>query len=313
MIPAQLVHLAPFAAAAAAALVGYLLTEMLVKSVLVRGAKERVANYVAMAETSFGEEVEVGSQVHKVRLAFARFGVDVAGREVIALWAARASMALGVAFLVWWVGFPVLAAPVGAVIGWLLTGSIVEGAWSTMRRGIEEEIPTLLSRLAGTVQADPNVLQAIEEVSETLSQRGPLHSWLRRLVARVQAGGRPAYQAMLAEAESISPSLGLALFEVGRLWETGGPGYVEAFSRAAENLGEILDSRARAEAKAAGMKSAIRIVLGTLVLVVVIMIRNPAMSGSIRTPLVQLAYLGIAVWVAIGWSMVNGMIEEVAR
>jgi len=312
-MPTQLVHLAPLAAALAIAFIGYLLAEGMLKLVRVRNAKERVANYVGMAEAAFGEEVEVGSQVHKVRLAFARFGIDVAGREIFAVWGARGSMALVLALLAWWAGFPVLAAPAGAVIGWLVAGSVIEGAWGGMRRGIEEEIPTFLSRLAGTVQADPNVLQAIEEVGETLSLRGPLHGWIRRLVAKVQAGGRPAYQAMLVEAEIISPSLGLAVFEVGRLWETGGSGYVLAFSRAAENLGEILDSRARAEAKAAGMKSAIRIVLGTLVVVVVIMIRNPAISASIRTPLVQLAYLAIAVWVAVGWNMVNGMIEEVVR
>ncbi len=43
------------------------------------------------------------------------------------------------------------------------------------------------------------------------------------------------------------------------------------------------------------------------------MIRNPAISASIRTPLVQLTYLAVAVWVAVGWNMVNGMIEEVVR
>jgi Flp pilus assembly protein TadB len=312
-MPLEIQRVAPLAAAIALGVVGYVTSLALSNRVRVRGARERVANFVGMQESAFGEEVNVGSQVHKVRLALAGYGVDVTGREQLAMWGIRILMSLILSLAIWWIGFPLMAVPAGAVVGWLLANSLVEGAWARMRRGIEEEIPTFLSRLAGTVQADPNVLQAMDEVGETLDSRGPLRGWVRRLVARVRAGGRPAHQEMLVEAETVSPSLGLVVFEVGRLWETGGSGYVEAFSHAAQNLGEILDSRARAEAKGAGMKSAIRIVLGSLVLVIAIMLRNPSVSASIRTPVVQLAYLAIAVWVALGWNMINGLIEEAIR
>jgi Flp pilus assembly protein TadB len=312
-MPPEIVRLAPVAGAIALGVLAYLLSTALSNTMRVRGARERVANFTGMQEASYREEVQVGSEEHKIRLACARFGLDVAGREMPVLWGIRLAGALILALLIWWIGFPLLAVPAGAVVGWMLAGGIVESAWNRMRRELEDEIPTFLSRLASTVQADPNVLQAVEEVGETLRGQGPLHVWIRRLVARVRAGGRPALLGMLAEAESISPSLGLAVFEVARLWETGGSGYVEAFAHAANNLGEILESRARAEAKAAGMKSAIRVVLGSLVLVVAVLLRNPTISASIRSPAVQVAYLAIALWVALGWKVVDGMIEEAVR
>jgi hypothetical protein len=97
------------------------------------------------------------------------------------------------------------------------------------------------------------------------------------------------------------------------LWETGGEGYARAFARAAENLMGILDGRVQAYAKAAGAKSAIRVVLGALILVSVFMMRNPEMALTIRSPLIQIVYLFIAVWVAIGWHQINSMIEEAVQ
>lgn len=312
-MPAEIVRFAPLAGAISLGALAYLLSTALSSRLRVRDARERVANFTGMQEAAYGEEVQVGSEAYKIRLACARFGLDVAGREVAVLWGIRLSGALVLALVIWWIGFPLLAIPAGAVVGWMLAGGLVDAAWARMRRDLEDEIPTFLSRLASTVQADPNVLQAVEEVGETLRGQGPLHTWIRRLVARVRAGGRPALHGLTAEAETISPSLGLAVFEVARLWETGGSGYVEAFTHAAHNLGEILESRARAEAKGAGMKSAIRVVLGSLVLVIAVLLRNPTVSASVRSPAVQLAYLAIALWVALGWKIVDGMIEEAVR
>ena len=231
----------------------------------------------------------------------------------MALWLARILFAVVLTLLICWAGFPPLTLIAGPAIAWFVVGSLVEGAWTKMRREIEDEVPVFLSRMSGTVQAEPNVLRALEEVAETLNPEGPLRAWLRRLLARLSAEGRPAFRPMLEEAESISPSLGLAIFEVLRLWETGGEGYARAFARAAENLMGILDGRVQAYAKAAGAKSAIRVVLGALVLVSVFMLRNPEMGSSMRHPLIQIAYLVIAVWVAIGWHQINSMIEEAVQ
>ena len=61
------------------------------------------------------------------------------------VWAARLAGAAVLGLGIWWIGFPLLAVPGGAVLGWMLAGGIVDGAWSRMRREIEDEIPTFLS------------------------------------------------------------------------------------------------------------------------------------------------------------------------
>jgi predicted phage tail protein len=198
----------------------------------------------------------------------------------------------------------------GPVLAWFFVQGAVSGAWSAMRREVEMEVPTFLLRMSGTAQVQPNVQRALEEVEPTLNPNGSLRKWIHRFAARLQAGGRPALKEMLDEAEAISPSLGLAVFEIGRLWEAGGAGYPRALAQAAENLGFILDGRAQADAKAAGAKRAMLVVLGALLIVTGVMMRNPTISASIRSPVIQVMYLLIAVWVAIGWAQVNSMIEE---
>jgi hypothetical protein len=302
----------PYIAGLAAAAIAYIAFEWLLHRIRVRGTAEVLERFAAGGE----EEIlvaAIGSDLYKVRLAFSRYGMNVADREGLALWAARILFAILLTLFIWWAGFPPLTLIAGPALAWLLVGSLVEGAWTKMRREIENEIPTFLSRMSGTVQAEPNVLIALEDVTETLIPEGPLRSWMRRFLSRLSAEGRPAARPMLEEAEAISPSLGLAIFEVLRLWETGGEGYARAFARAAENLMGILDGRVQAYAKAAGAKSAIRVVLGALILVSIFMLRNPEMAATIRNPLIQIAYLVIAVWVAIGWYQINSMIEEAVQ
>jgi Flp pilus assembly protein TadB len=308
-IPLQ--ALAQGLAAISLAAVVYILMGSFMDRRHIRSTAGRLEGFVESAGAA-SSDVQVGSEVHRIRLAFERVRLDVRGREYEGLWAMRILLGTFLGLGIWWAGFPPLAALAGPVLGWAVVASLVETSWSGMRREIEVELPIFLSRMAGTIQATPNVLLALDEVIQTLTPDRPLRRWMGRLAETLQRGGKPAIEGMLQEADTISPSLGLTVFEIGRLWETGGKGFSDAFSRAAENLGEILDSRARADSKGAGMKSAIRIMLATLVLVVIVMLRNPAVAASIRSPIVQFMYLAIIVWVGIGWSFVTGMIEEAA-
>ncbi len=141
--------------------------------------------------------------------------------------------------------------------------------WVKLQHGIEKDIPIFLSRLASTVQIESNVLEAINEVTETLEPKGPLREWMLKFIGRCQAGGIKALDDMLLEAQAISTSLGIAVFEIGRLWETGGPGYVKAFAMAADNIGDALKARGMAHAKGDGAKSSIRMIVLALIAVVI--------------------------------------------
>jgi len=295
-----------------AAIVFYLSFVWLLSIARTRDTGDRLARFTGVEEDT-GPEAEVGSEVYKLRLAFAQRGINVAGQEEIALWGARVLLAGACALVIWWMGFPPLTIAIGPVIAWMVINGYVEGAWNQMRRGIEREIPNFLSRMGSTVQAEPNVLNALESVALSLEAGGPLQGWLRRFVARLQTAGKPALRTMLEEAEAISPSLGLAIYEIGSLWETGGEGYVQAFSRAAENLEDILEAGDTAEAKGAGARGAVRVMLIALIGVTAVMMRNPRMAASMHSPTVQIAYMATAVLVVFGWFQINSMIEEVTQ
>src|SRR3989304_3252150 len=143
-MPGQLLRFMPLVAGLAAATVVYLVAEWALARASVRGAGARLLRFAGL-EAADEQAVEVGSQAYRIRLAFGRFGLDVAGREAFVLWAARLLAAAALAFLIWLAGFPPLTALAGPVIAWFFVEGIVQGAWGSMRRAIGAGAPTFLS------------------------------------------------------------------------------------------------------------------------------------------------------------------------
>ncbi len=115
---------------------------------------------------------------------------------------------------------------------------------------------------------------------------------------------------MLKEAQAISPSLGIAIFEIGRLWETGGPGYVKAFNMAAENIGDALKARSLAHAKGDGAKGSIRMIVLALVGVMVFLFRTPQFAASLQDTTIQIVFAFMLGWMFFGWSVIDSIIES---
>lgn len=148
----------------------------------------------------------------------------------------------------------------------------------------------------------------MNEVVETLDAKGPLKEWMLRFIGRCQAGGPAALAEMQAEAQAISTSLGITIFEIGRLWETGGPGYVKAFAMAADNIGDALQARALAYSKGAGAKGSIQLIVFALLAVMVFLFSSPQFATAMQDPTTQFAYAFIIGWMFFGWSMVDSII-----
>jgi len=187
----------------------------------------------------------------------------------------------------------------------------VNGAWSKMRLALEKELPTFLLRMSATIQATPNVPEAVADVTASLDPTGPLQAWMKRLLVAMQTGGRKGLEEMREEAAAISPSLMLAVMELERLWETGGSGYVEAFRLASENLASILEGRAMAAAKADGAWGTVRVILLALGGSLVVAMSSSAGGGLFNTPTVQIGLLIALAWAALGWNVIGDMIREV--
>ncbi len=296
--------LKPYIAGAALAFGSYFLVRLLMQ---IKRPGGRLTQFGGAAEEKAA--VDTGSRGHKIRLVFSSFGLDVSGNETMSLvlaWLAAGTI-MGLVLLA--VGAPLLMIPAGYVASWFLVDSQLNSVWVKLVHGIEREIPVFLTRLASTVQIESNVLEAINEVSETLEPKGPLKEWMQRFIGRCQAGGIQALDEMLLEAQAISTSLGITIFEIGRLWETGGPGYVKAFNMAADNIGDALKARALAHSKGDGAKSSIRMIVLALVGVMVFMFATPQFSASMQDPTIQLLYAFILGWMFFGWSMIDSIIE----
>jgi len=256
------------------------------------------------------QAVEVGSDSYKIRLVFTSFGLDVSGNETVALWLARLGVGAAVALFLIIASAPVLMIPAGFVAAWFVVQSQMNGTWVKLSHGIEKDIPIFLSRLASTIQIESNVLEALNEVTETLDAKSPLREWMLRFIARCQSGGQQALGEMLIEAQAISTSLGIAVFEIGRLWETGGQGYARAFMIAADNIGDALKARGMAHAKGDGAKGSIRMIVFALLAVMIFLFRTPQFASSMKDFTVQVVFAFILGWMFFGWSMIDSIIEN---
>jgi hypothetical protein len=207
-------------------------------------------------------------------------------------------------------GFPVAPAVAGGGLIYILTNAFLNSQWRKLRVKLEQELPTFVSRLAGTLLVTNAPLKAIAEVADTLSEESPLNGWLQRLLSGTRLEGRRFIEQARAEAAVISPSLALVIFELGRLLETGGAGFTRAFATTAEELSAILEARAVAGAKAESARGAVFMMLGIMGVIMVLMISSPNIRQGFQNPAVQVVTaLALAV-MAFGYGFLNSLIDE---
>jgi len=297
----------PLVGAGAAAFIAYRLARGLQ---LRSRAESRVAALTGIQQQE--EKVVFGSEAHRLRLAFRKLGLDVAGRERFARDVARIAAGVTVFIVLNTVlGLPTLTSLIGFAGGWILFNGLIDGAWAQVKQDIEKEIPLFLTGLSSTVQVTPNVLQAVEDELRTLQAGGALQTWLRdEFLPRCQREGFEALDGLTREAFGLSSSLGIVVFLLGRLWRTGGKEWETAFEMASKNLEGVLDARVLGQATGKSAKGSVRLIAGITAFVMVLILRNEALAATVRQPIVQLAYAGIILLMLFGWGFMNKLIDE---
>ena len=309
-MPELVLKILPVVAAGALALVIYLLVDRF----LLAGprASKRLGDFVGTAAQVAGRSVKYGSREHKVRVAFQSFGLDVTGWEDSAVWMGRLVIGLAIsAAMLLAVGLPPLVSLAGLMGGFFLMDGLIDGAWDKVRMSIEREIPVFLNGLSSTIQVTQDVLRAVEDEAQSLSPTGPLRGWLlTRLVAEGSSRGQEAVREITEEAFTISSSLGIMVFLISRLWETGGKEWGRAFAMAGGNLEGVLDARVMAQSAGEGAKGSVKIIAAMTTLVIVSMSRNPSVAETMQMPLMQLVYAGLVLAMLFGWSFMNQLIND---
>jgi Flp pilus assembly protein TadB len=255
-------------------------------------------------------DVSIGSPAHRIRLAFAGFGLDVSGREQFSLYLAVAIFGMGLAIGAVVLGLPAIFWLVGPAIAYFAVNSLVNRKWNNIRKTMEKEIPSYLMNLSSVIQLNPNVVQALEDASLSLDPSAPFRPWIERLAHSIQSQGKKGLEEMQAEAGDISPTLMLLVVEISRLWETGGIGFTQSFQLVSENLAGILEGRSKASAKADGAWGTIRVIIVALGGAIFLAFSSPGSSAMFRTPTAQIAIVVAVAWAGFGFSYISDLIRE---
>jgi len=275
-----------------------------------RNTSKGIENFRRPAEIA--PEAKMGSAAWKIRSSFAAYGFDVAGKEETAFYTAWAVIGLLVALVMLFFQMSLLIALIaGVAVGYFGVQAIIAGRWEKTRLEIDSEVPTFLRNLSGIVQAEPNVLQALDSARESLDPAKPLNAWITYLIQSVQAHGAGAFNLLLDEAGEISSALVVTVFEIQRLYEAGGQGYIRALRMTADNLAEILTVKALAASKAAGATGLAKTIIGAAVFSLgYILMSDMGKDLYLNNPLVPIGIAAAVAWGVYGWIFIKDMVRE---
>ena len=259
-----------------------------------RGGKA-LAAYRAEGATP-AVEVDINQALGLVKPAYARYLYLLA--------------VAGVAGVLLLAGMPLAPALGGGALAYVLADELLKGGPRKARLAIEQELPTFVSRLGGMLLVTGSPRAAVEEITATLMADKPLRIWLERLLSGWQAQGEAFLAQAHLEANQISPLLGLTVYQIRRLAETGGAGATKAFATTAEELSAILEARAVASSKAAGARQSVLTMLVIMAVILGIMLASPTIRQGYRDPTAQLVAAGALAVMGFGYVTLNDMIAE---
>lgn len=216
----------------------------------------------------------------------------------------------GPAGLLLLLGLPLVLALGAGALGYVLVDAFLKGRWRKARLSIESEIPTFVSRLGGQLLVTSSTEKALQEVTVTLNDDSLLRLWMEQLLAGLHMEGSRFLGAARERALAITPLLGLVVYEIGRLHETGGTGFAEAFATTAEEISAILEARSVASAKAEAARQAVLMMLGIMGGILILMLSSANVRAGFDDPLVQMVTLGSLGAMAFGYTYLNGMIND---
>jgi len=207
-------------------------------------------------------------------------------------------------------GLPFVPASGGAGLAYIVSSEFLKNKRRAARVAIEAELPTFVSRLGGMMLVTSSPREAVEEITATLLEGRPLRIWLEHLLAGWRQGGGSFLEQAHLAANEISPLLGLTVYQIRRLEETGGSGFVKAFATTAAELSAILEARAVAGSKAEGARMAVLTMLGIMGVILMLMLSTPSIRAGYANPTAQLIAAGALGMMAFGYTYLNGMIAE---
>lgn len=266
-----------------------------------RGPGHVVAGYMAPAASrpTAAEDAEAAGINAALGLLPRRFVLAAQIGGAVAPW-----------LLALFMGLPFIPALGLAALGYILADTFLKGRWRKARLAVEADLPLFVSQLGGQLLVTQAPLKAVEEVVGNLAEGSVLRLWLARLLKGLRLEGSAYLDKGRAEAMQITPLLGLVLYEIGRLAETGGSGFAVAFTTTADELSAILEARAVAGSKAEAARGAVLTMLVIMGIVLGMMLSSPSIRAGFAAPTAQLVAGAALAAMAFGYVFLNGMIND---
>ncbi len=272
----------------------------------VQPAPERgLAAYFASSEDR-DQEVDI-TRISREGVILSSLGLPPDSRLLIGI---KIAAAIIPALIVLIAGWPVVIALGAGGLGFVLTSAWLEGRWRNFQVKLEEELPTFVAQLAGVLQLTDSASVALSEVVRSMPQKSPLRLWMERFTTGLQLHGAAFAERVRENAAEISPSLALTVFFIGRMSETGGGQFADAFTTVANELSAILEARAVAASKAASAKQNVHMMIGILAIIAILLFRSPEIRKGFQIPTVQIIAVVALLAMVGGYIYMNGMINE---
>ena len=203
---------------------------------------------------------------------------------------------------------PVLAL---CVLSGAMTHSFLASRWTRFTVGLEKELSPFAARLHSALMVTSSVQVALSRAIESLDPNtSPLRLWMERLSVGLASRGTPFLLASLPAARAISPSLALMVLLLERCASAGGAAHAQAFVSASHHLGQVIEARGTAHAKAAKARGTVTIFLILMGVLAALMASQPALREGFRDPIVQLAIAGSVVVMLAGYLIIQAMIRD---
>ena len=207
-------------------------------------------------------------------------------------------------------GWPLVIALGAGGLSYMLIAAWLEGRWTSFKTKVEEDLPTFVAQLAGVLQLTDSASVALSEVVHSMPQKSPLRIWMERFTTGLQLHGATFADRVRENAADISPSLGLTVFFIGRLSETGGGQFADAFTTVADELSAILEARAVASSKAASAKQNVHMMIGILAFISILLFRSPEIREGFAIPQVKVISAIALLAMVFGYYYMNSLIDE---
>ena len=226
----------------------------------------------------------------------------------------RVLSAIVPAVLAYWAGLPLMTALAAGVLGGVIAHAQLESRWRAFCADVESDLPVFVSRLSASLLVTPSPIAALEQVVDTLEEGSALRAWMEAFLKGLQGPNRDAFlERAMDAATDISVSLFLVVFQIGRLLETGGVGFVQAFNTTSHLLGVILDARALTTAKAESARGAVTMMMLIMAGILGMMLAAPEVRAGFRHPMAQVMALAAMVIMAGGYVVMNEMINDAVK